>query len=410
MQNIWIINQFANLPTGSTGTRHYSLAKYLINHDIKSIIIAGSLEHNTGKQRLKNSEKLKLEKCDDINFLWIRLQNHRLSSLKSRSINMMTFFRKLIFINFDEVIEKPQLIIGSTVSPFAALGAYLLSIKYHVPFIYEVRDLWPKTLIEMKVIKKYGFPSLILNFIDFFLAKRSKKIIVLMKGGVSFYVKKGIKKEKIVWISNGVEYKEKMESKKEKNNKIFKLTYLGSMGPSNSLETIIYAMNYIKKNYNLQDQIQLELIGEGSLKEYFKNLSKKLSLKNVIFKKPILKDNVHETLSSSDALILAMNNFPLLYQYGVSFNKLFDYLLSARPILFASCAKYDIIKASKSGMISKSGDYKKLAKNIIRMKNLTDLEKNKYGNNGRKYVIKNFLYQNLSEKLSITIKQTILKC
>ena len=320
---------------------------------------------------------------------------------------MVYFSLKLIFLNPLRFFEKPDLIIGSSPNPFAAISSYFLSKKYNVPFIYEVRDLWPKTLIEMKVIKAKGFIDKILDFIDTFLAKRASKIIVLMPGGIEFYKGKGIAGNKVVWISNGVDYKE-LILKKDKNQEIFILTYMGSLGPANSIETILYAMNYVNKIIQNKALINLKLYGSGSKEKKLIELSNKLKLENVSFEKPVSKNKVHEILSSSDALILAMNDLPRIYKYGISFNKIFDYLLSARPILFASCAKFDIIKSSKAGLISYAGDHIKLGKNITKMINMPENEKKKYGLNGRKYLLENFLYQDLSQKLANTLNEIIL--
>ena len=302
---------------------------------------------------------------------------------------------------------SPNLIIGSSPSPLAALSGYLLAIKYKVPFIYEVRDLWPKTLIEMNVIKSYGFVSILLNLLDTFLAKKSTKVITLMQGAKEFYRAKGILVEKITWISNGVDFKEKILFKTLAKRKEFNLTYMGSMGPANAIETILYAIKYVNKNLNNKFQVNLNLIGSGSRKEELIKLSNTLNLENVYFKKPIPKFKVHEILSSSDLLILAMNNLPGLYKYGISFNKIFDYLLSARPILIASCANYDLIRNSNSGLISNAGDFTILGENIIKMINFSEEERSEYGNNGRKFVVENFLYADLAKKLSKLINECI---
>ena len=326
MKRVWIINQFANIPSGSGGTRHYSLAKHLKNNNWNTTIIAGSLEHKTGCQRLNTNKQVKLENVEGIDFLWIKLNPHKSFSLKRRASNMIYFFLKLVFFNLNKFIQKPDLIIGSSVTPFAALGGYLLAKKHKVSFIYEVRDLWPKTLIEMKVIKPNGIISKVFNFIDTFLAKRSSKIIVLMPGGIDFYKSKGINKKKVFWISNGVEYKNKIEFKKNPEDKFFNITYTGSMGPSNSLDTILYAINYLNKFRNYKNNVNLRLIGCGSDKEKLIKIKEKLNLENIFFEKPVSKNKIHEILSSSDALILTMNNIPELYKYGISFNSIIDHI------------------------------------------------------------------------------------
>ena len=228
-----------------------------------------------------------------------------------------------------------------------------------------------------------------------------------MKGANKFYKSKGISTDKIIWISNGVDFKEKIFFKTLEKRKEFNLTYMGSMGPANSIETILYATRYVNEKFKKNIQVNLNLIGSGSKKEELIKLANTLNLENVNFKKPVPKLKVHNILSSSDCLILAMNNLPGLYKYGISFNKIFDYLLSARPILIASCASNDFVRSSNSGLISNAGDYKMLGRNIINMINLSEEDRFKYGNNGRKFVLENFLYEDLSRKLLNVINQCI---
>ena len=344
MKHVWIINQFANSPEDSAGIRHYSLSKYLVDHDWSATIITGSIQHNTGLQRLKINEKIRIKKFNKVCFFWINLKKYKVSKLKNRVVNMFFFLYRLISIRFLKYLEKPKVVIGSTISPLAALGAYLISLKYNVPFIYEIRDLWPETLIEMKVISSNGIVSIFLKKLDLFLAKRSKKIIVLMPGGIEYYKKLGIKQENIIWLSNGVDKSKNDYFQRKKVSYPFNLIYLGSHGPSNSLETIIFAMNYLKKLEINPENVLLRLIGDGSQKLELMRLCNDLGLENVIFEDPISTDKVKEKLKSADGLIVAMNNLPGLYKYGISFNKLFEYLLSGRPILMTSCTKNNYIK------------------------------------------------------------------
>tara|TARA_A100001388_G_scaffold226796_1_gene178028 strand:+ start:64 stop:1026 length:963 start_codon:yes stop_codon:yes gene_type:complete len=320
---------------------------------------------------------------------------------------MIIFFIKLISTKFDKYIEKPDVIIGSTISPLAALGALIISWRYRVPFIYEVRDLWPETLIEMNVIKRKSLISFLIDQLDIFLAKRSLKTICLMPGGTKYYMKKGISKDKLIWIPNGVEEDKKFIYEEKITSSKFKIIYLGSHGPSNALKTIIYAASYLKnKGINL-NLFEIKLIGDGPLKDEMKNLTKLLKLSNIVFEDSVPKSQVQEKLKTADALVLTMNNIPKLYQYGISFNKIFDYLYSGRPILMTSCATNNYIEISKSGLISPAEDYKILGKNILKMMEYSNSQRNIMGLRGREYVLKNFLYKNLSEQLVNTLNNSI---
>ena len=407
MKKVLIVNQFACLPEESSGTRHYSLSKYFSKYNWKAFIIAGSIEHSTSKQRLRKNQKIKLKIIDNVTFFLIKLKKHKSSSLKFRIFNMIIFFIKLISTKFDKYIEKPDVIIGSTISPLAALGALIISWRYRVPFIYEVRDLWPETLIEMNVIKRKSLISFLIDLLDIFLAKRSFKTICLMPGGPKYYMKKGISKDKLIWIPNGVEEDKKFIYEEKITSSKFKIIYLGSHGPSNALKTIIYAASYLKnKGINL-NLFEIKLIGDGPLKDEMKNLTKLLKLSNIVFEDSVPKSQVQEKLKTADALVLTMNNIPKLYQYGISFNKIFDYLYSGRPILMTSCATNNYIEISKSGLISPAEDYKILGKNILKMMEYSNSQRNIMGLRGREYVLKNFLYKNLSEQLVNTLNNSI---
>lgn len=62
---------------------------------------------------------------------------------------MIAYSLRSYFGKWKNNITKPDVIIGSSVHPFAAVAAALLAKKYSVPFVFEVRDLWPETLVAM---------------------------------------------------------------------------------------------------------------------------------------------------------------------------------------------------------------------------------------------------------------------
>ena len=80
-------------------------------------------------------------------------------------------------------------------------------------------------------------------------------------------------------------------------------------------------------------------------------------------------------------------------------NKLSNFLLNRLILHYCSCTKNNYITEANAGFVSKAEDYKSLARNILKLIHLTDEERNQYGKNGRKFVIKNFLYENLSIEL-----------
>jgi len=86
--------------------------------------------------------------------------------------------RKIGKINAE--IKKPDVIIGSSVHPFAALTGYKLSTYHKILFIFEVRDLWPQTLIDLGEISPKHPLVIVLKKLEKFLYRKASKIIVLL--------------------------------------------------------------------------------------------------------------------------------------------------------------------------------------------------------------------------------------
>ena len=156
MAVVWIVNHYAQAPSGPGGTRHHSLAFHLQRLGWHPLIIAGSCEHNTGRQRLHPSESQRFECCEGVDFLWLRVAGEPARGGWRRLATMVLFGFALLRPTTTRALSRPAVVIGSTVHPFAALAAFMLARKHRVPFVFEVRDLWPRTLVAMGAIRSGG--------------------------------------------------------------------------------------------------------------------------------------------------------------------------------------------------------------------------------------------------------------
>ena len=148
MKNVWILNHYAQEPGGAGGTRHYSLAKHLVDYGWKASIIAASVELNTGRQRLSPGEKRRLSKFGNVPFLWVRTPRYK-GNGGGRMINMLMYSLRVLLPWTTRKLDRPDVIIGSSVHPFAAAAGAILARRFRVPFVFEVRDLWPQTLVDL---------------------------------------------------------------------------------------------------------------------------------------------------------------------------------------------------------------------------------------------------------------------
>ncbi len=302
-------------------------------------------------------------------------------------------------------ISRPDVVIGSSVHLLAVLAAYWLSKYYKAKFVMEVRDLWPQTLIDMGISRWHPF-IMFLSILERFLYKKSEKIISLLPKAYEYITSFGIPKNKIVWISNGVDlkiFKPVGLVRKEKTQN-FIIIYSGAIVKANNLEVVVKAAEILQKNYK---NIKFLLIGDGPEKPRLIKMIENKKLKNIKFQNPLPKVRVVEFISRADALLLLLRGIKL-YNYGLCLNKLFDYLASARPIIHSSNSINNPVEEARAGITVPPDNPEKLAEAIVKLYKMSPEEREKMGKRGREYIEKYYNIPFLVDKLENVIKELTL--
>jgi glycosyltransferase involved in cell wall biosynthesis len=283
-------------------------------------------------------------------------------------------------------VEKPGIIIGSSVHLFAVWTAYRVSRKLKANFVMETRDLWPMTLVEFRKELKYHPIVVFFRILDRFLAKRALRIISVLPGAYDYYKKYGIAKEKVVWIPNGVDTNlycsESPTPPETVQPKLFKVMYTGTVGMEACLQTLLSAAKSIQEK---QLPIVFEIIGSGEKQKELAQFKNRLGLQNVVFREPVKKEMIPSVLAAADALWIGSRKVENLYKYGFSFNKLFEYLAAGKPILFSIDAAYNPVKEAGAGLTVPPEDPEALANAIIQLYDMPMAERIKMGQKGTAY-------------------------
>jgi glycosyltransferase involved in cell wall biosynthesis len=404
---LWIVNHYAQEPGGPGGTRHFSLATHLKVYGWDSLILAGSCEHNTGRQRLRPSLCQSLQSFDDIDFLFLKVPFEPSSVGLLRIFSMIAFSLNILRPSISGTSPSPDLVIGSTVHPFAAFAACWLARRHGVPFVFEVRDLWPTTLVAMGAIRSGGFLDHLFGWIERWLAKQSDLIIVLMPGGIDYYHSLGIPRERLLWLPNGAELPCSQLPPIRAKPIPFQLLYCGAHGLANALETVLDAMSLLLHSGVGPSQLILRLIGDGPCKAALQQRAKELELSNVFFEPPVSKKVLASVITQADGFVVAMQPLPDLYRYGISFNKLFDYFQAGRPIVSASCAAHDPVLAAQAGLVVPAGDPSALADAIDKLRQLPHEERERFGLNGLTYLKEKHSYALLAQRLASRLNNLV---
>ena len=402
--NIWIFNHYAITPDLPGGTRHFDFSKELTERGYNVTIFASSFHYSLLRETKDyGKSSYIIEDYDGVKFVWIKTFPYSKNDWR-RVLNMLSYSVRAYNVAKKIDMEKPDVIIGSSVHLFAVYTAYLLSKYYKVPFIMEVRDLWPQTLIDMGVSRWNPF-VILLGILEKFLYKRAQKIISVLPKAYEYITSLGIPLEKIEWIPNGVDLKrvEHIENNFEKKTR-FKVLYTGVHGITDGLDILLDSAKILKeRGYS---DIVIELVGDGYEKKRLMKRALEEGLDNVFFKDPVKKDKVPEILSKADVLffnLLAKDTF----KYGISSNKLFDYLASGRPIIFASNASNNPVEEVKAGITVPPEDPEAVAEAIINLYKMSEEERLKMGENGRKYVKEYHDIPVLVDKLEKVIQEVL---
>lgn len=404
-KNIWILNHYAISPDMAGGTRHYDLGKELVRKGFEVTIFASGFDHNTKKYiKVKPTQRFRVEEHNGVNFVWLNTIQYYGNDWR-RVLNMISYGTRVL--GTARGFKKPDIIIGSSMHPVAVLAGWWLAKKYKARFIFEVRDLWPQTAIDMGAMKATSIPARILYAWEKFMYQKAEKIIVLLPNAKEYITDRGIEPDKIVWIPNGVDLErfdnpEPLDPASEVAKAFaqykdkFKVVYTGAHGIPNGLNVIVDAARLIEKKLS---NIHFIFVGEGTEKERLKLKSKKYGLNNVSFCASIKKAAIPVVLSLADCLIISIPDFEI-YRYGVSLNKFFDYLASAKPIVLVGNPSNDVIQEARAGITVEPGNPQALVEAILKVKQMTMAERQQFGANGRAYVEKYYSSKVLGETLA----------
>ena len=400
-KHVTIINQYIGSPYHGMEYRHYYLAKNLLEQGYKVTLVSGSYSHLFSSPP-KVKQSVTKELIDGIEYIWIKVPSYKSSKSIGRIWNMLYFAWKLHFLK--DIV--PSHIIVSSPSLFPVKVGAKLAKKFHTKFLFEVRDIWPQTLVELSRLSTTHPLIKLMEHYEKFAYRKADKIISLLPAAKEHFEKKGMKKDKFVYLPNGIET-EQQESASlayETREKIptdkFIIGYSGTIGIANNLDYLLDAAEILNEN----DEIHFILLGNGGEKKRLQERAKNLSLKNITFLEAIPKEEIASFLSYIDVAFISLLPEDL-FRFGVSPNKVFDYMFAQKPIIWAIEAGNNLIEEAQCGVSVTLNDTLSLKNAILNLKGLGKEALTELGQNGYNFVYSQHNYKMLAEKLINIIEE-----
>ena len=385
-----------------------------LGHEIT--VLAGMIHYNTGKKPNKYKGKfiyVDSQFYKNVDVIRCHVSESYNLSFVGRLWAYFSFVVSSIYAGLFRTKGKYDAILVTSPPLFVGATAYLLSRIYKIPYVFEVRDLWPESAIDTGVLKNKLIIKLAFWF-EKFIYEEAKLINVLTPAfRDKLITDKKVPNEKIIFIPNAADFSlaEKIQNdysfdsikfKKELGfeNK-FVITYVGAHGLANHLIQLIDAAEKLQNT-----NILFQLIGSGMRKKFLQEEVLKRNLKNVVFREPVPKLEIFKYILASDVGTSVLKNietFKTIYS-----NKTFDYMSCKKPILLViDGISRDLIETAKCGIYAEPENYLDIAN---RCKEMSDLAKNdldKMGLNGYNHAKENFDRLRLSKKYLEEIKAIV---
>ena len=300
-------------------------------------------------------------------------------------------------------IKKHDIVIATSPQFFTAISGWLISVFRRKPFILEIRDLWPESIVAVGAMNDKNIIVNLLYKVARFLYRRSDFIICVTNSFKQDLVKYNIDENKILVIENGIKIENLIPPsktidiiEKEYNlcKKDFIVSFIGTIGMAHGLDIIIKAAKKINNK-----NIKFLIIGEGAEKEKLKVKVSSNKLNNVIILDSIPWQeiiNINQIISANLIHLKKSDVFKKVIP-----SKIFESMgMKKTIILGVEGESKNIINDSKCGLIIEPENEDSLINIINKLNNLKDSKSiNSFGQNGYNYVINNYNRVKLANKM-----------
>ncbi|MCD6576440.1 MAG: glycosyltransferase family 4 protein, partial [Anaerolineaceae bacterium] len=343
------------------GTRHYEFVKFLAKKGHQVSIIASPVSYLTGKDTQSQRVEREMEGKISIYRAYTYHAFHK--SFFHRLFCYFSFMVSSFFIAIK--IKKVDIVWGTSPPIFQSFTAWLVSKLKRVPFLLEIRDLWPAFAVAVGVLKNKLLISLSL-WLERFLYHHADRIIVNSPGYIKHVQLKGGKN--VTLIPNGSDTTTFTLTDTTKIRKYFGwentfiLLYAGAHGMSNDLSVVLQAAKLIEKH----NDIRFVFIGDGKEKGNLITLAESLRLSNVEFLNPVPKNKIVPYMQAADVCIAILKPVEL---YKTTYpNKVFDYMAAGKPIILAIDGVIrEVVESAGCGIFCEPGNPQAIASAVLEM-------------------------------------------
>ena len=371
-------------------------------------VLTGFPNHPTGvvhpEYRNKFRRLVIREQTDGINVVRSWLLPFPNRKAYERMLNYSSFCISAAVTGF--FVAKPDVVIATSPQLLVGLSGWWVALCKHVPFVFEVRDLWPESLAAVGVGDNKSLLHRALARIAGFLYRHSDRIVVVTPAFQDYLVQHWqVPREKISVIENGVEthlfgpqIENGLRTELEADGK-FVVSYIGTMGMAHGLETILEAASHLRTS---NPEIVFLVVGEGAEKQRIVELARKCGLTNLRFIGQQPREKIPAYICASDVCLVLLKKTDLFKT--VIPTKMLEFMSCARPVILGVDGQARTILEDARGGVAIEPENSDALVNAIRYLAANPEIAGRLGRNGREYIVRNYSRRQTAEKYILTLE------
>jgi glycosyltransferase involved in cell wall biosynthesis len=399
--NILYVNHYAGGPAYGMEYRCHYLAREWVRAGHRVTIVAASQSHVRSRQPAV-AGRFTRETVDGVQFVWCATPAYRGNGV-GRVVNIVAFLWRLR--QWRQWLDmKPDVVIASSTYPADIGPARAIARAHGATLVWEVHDLWPLSPIELGGMSRRHPFILWMQHAEDAACRDADLVVSMLPKADAHLSEHGMAAAKFVYVPNGIDPAEWAEPegalpeahaaaiRAARDAGRLVVVYAGAHGLANALGTLLDAALRMR-----DEPVQWLLVGTGPDKDALRERVRAQRLDNVTLLEPVPKAAIPTLLRAADLLYLGLQRQPL-FRFGISPNKLMDYMMAARPVVCAIDAGNDPVGEAGCGCTVAPEDPAALADAVRRMHALGAPGRDRLGRAGRTFVEQHHIYPVLARR------------
>ena len=403
--HILFLSHYFPPEVNAPASRTYENAKRWVRAGHRVTVITCTPNHPNGVVYPGYANRLwQWDQKDGIRILRVKTYLSANKGIKKRILNYVSFMVSAVF--FCHLVRRVDVVASTSPQFFCGMAGYLVSRLKGKPWLLEIRDLWPESIIAVGALTSRTIIRL-LEWIECFLYRRADQVVAVTHAFKTHIVAKSISPTRVAVITNGADldhfqprgrhnpfrYEMRLGDK-------FVASYVGTHGMAHGLDTVLRAAEYLKE----RNDIVFLLVGDGAERQNLIRERDRRGLANVIMVGQQPKERMPDIIAASDACLVLLRDTTLFRTVIPS--KIFEAMAMERPIILGVRGESQgIVEACQCGICIEPENHSELTAAVLRLAD-HPAEGLALGRNGRKHVMNSYNRDHLAESYRQCLEAT----